>query len=194
MRHEVLSSKWTEWCSQLRRRGSAARPLDHRHRHNRSARERGLRSRTGAWRRQGSKRCSPVARSENRKRRRKRVTVLPRTIADHIAGTAHGVQKRLRKTFVDLGPQPRNMYVDHIGLRIEMVVPDVLKKHGSGNDLAGMPHQIFEQAEFARLQLQLLAGAADLVRKPIQFEIADTIDGFLAALSRPARKRLDARQ
>jgi hypothetical protein len=56
------------------------------------------------------------------------------------------------------------VHVDHVGLRIEMIIPNVLQQHGAGHDLAGMPHQIFEQAEFARLQLQLLPGAADFVR------------------------------
>src|SRR3984957_19079660 len=86
------------------------------------------------------------------------------------------------------------MHVDHVGLRVEMIIPDVLQQHGAGHDLAGMPHQIFEQAEFARLQLQLLPGAADFVRQPIELEIADPIDRLLAALAGPAGQRLDARQ
>ena len=40
-----------------------------------------------------------------------------------------------------------------------MVVPDVLEQHGAGDDLAGVLHEIFEQAEFARLQHDLLAAA-----------------------------------
>src|SRR5208282_3804209 len=104
------------------------------------------------------------------------------------------MQQRLREAFIDLGAQPRNVDVNHIRLRIEMVVPDVLQKHGAGDDLARMPHQIFEQAEFARLQLELLPGAADLVRKAIELEIADAIDGLLAAIAAPARQRLDTRQ
>ena len=76
------------------------------------------------------------------------------------------------------------MHVDDVGLRIEMIVPDVLQQHGAGDDLAGMPHQIFEQAEFARLQLQFLSGAAHLVRQPIKLEIADAINGLFAAARR----------
>ena len=75
-----------------------------------------------------------------------------------------------------------------------MIVPDILQQHGAGDDLAGMPHQIFEQAEFARLQLQFLPGAADFVRQPIELEIGDPIDRLLAAAAAPARQRLDARQ
>ena len=56
----------------------------------------------------------------------------------------------------------RNVHVDHVGLRIEVIVPHVLQQHRAGHDLAGMPHQIFEQAELARLQLQFLSGATDL--------------------------------
>ena len=54
-----------------------------------------------------------------------------------------------------LRAQPRDMHVDDIGLRIEMIVPDVLEQHGARHHLAGMSHQIFEQAEFARLQIDL---------------------------------------
>jgi hypothetical protein len=53
-----------------------------------------------------------------------------------------------------------------------MIIPDVFQQHGAGDDLAGMAHQIFEQTKFARLQLQLLPGAAHLVRQPVELEIA----------------------
>ena len=36
-------------------------------------------------------------------------------------------------------------------------------------------HQVFEQAELARLQLDRLAGARDRVRQPVEHEIADDV-------------------
>src|SRR6478672_6467838 len=50
-------------------------------------------------------------------------------IPDHVAGAAHGVQQRPLEAFVDLGAQPRDVDVDNIGLRVEVVVPHVLEQH-----------------------------------------------------------------
>ena len=96
----------------------------------------------------------------------------------HIAGAANRMQDRLVETLLDLAAQPRDMDVDDVGLRIEMIVPDILEQHGARHHLAGMAHQIFEQAEFARLQRDLACCAADRMRQPVEFEIADTVDGF----------------
>src|SRR5208282_3719324 len=138
--------------------------------------------------------ASPCSQRWDSRSRGNKRNDLPRLVADHVAGAAHRMQQRLREALIDFGTQPRNVHVDHIGLRVEVIIPDVLQQHGPSDDLAGVPHQIFEQAEFARLQLQLLPGAAYLMRKPIELEIADAIDGLLAAAASPARKRLDARQ
>src|ERR1700688_1730256 len=77
---------------------------------------------------------------------------LPSAVTDHISRASDGVQKRRLEIPVDLGAQARDMHVDHVGLRIEMIVPDMFEQHRAGDNLAGVLHQIFEQAEFARLQ------------------------------------------
>src|SRR3569623_326838 len=64
---------------------------------------------------------------------------------DHISGAANGVQEPIGVALVDLAAQAGHVDVDHVGLRVEMVVPDVLEQHGAGHDLAGVLHQIFEQ-------------------------------------------------
>src|SRR5581483_11510314 len=46
-------------------------------------------------------------------------------VADHVAGAADGMEQRPIEALVDLGTQPRNMHVDHVGLRIEVIVPDI---------------------------------------------------------------------
>ncbi len=40
-----------------------------------------------------------------------------------------------------------------------MIFPDVFEQHGARHHLAGVAHQVFEQPEFARLQVDLLAAA-----------------------------------
>ena len=75
------------------------------------------------------------------------------------------------------------MDVDHIRLGIEVIIPDMLKQHGAGDDLAGVLHQIFEQPKLARLEDDLLAAARYFMGETIEREIADTVYGFLG---RPA--------
>src|ERR1700722_377064 len=103
------------------------------------------------------------------------------SVTDHITGAAHGMQKRLRETLVDLRAQPGDVHVNNVGLRIKMIVPNVLQQHGTGHDLSRVPHQIFEQAEFARLQLQLLSAAGDFVRETVELEVADPIAAHLTS-------------
>src|SRR5690242_6160434 len=78
-----------------------------------------------------------------------------------VSGAAHRVQKRLREALVDLLPETADMHVDHVGLRVEMVVPDILQQHRARDDMARVAHQVFEQPELARLQLDCLAVTGD---------------------------------
>lgn len=71
------------------------------------------------------------------------------------------------------------MDIDDVGLGIEVVIPDIFQQHGAGHHLPGIFHQVFQQAEFARLQDDLLAGPADLVGQAIEFEIADAVQHIL---------------
>jgi len=86
------------------------------------------------------------------------------------------------------------MHVDHIGLRIEMIVPDIFQQHGARHHLAGVLHQIFQQAKLARLQRQLFLAAGDAVREPVELEIADAIDRLLGRTAMTAGQHFDARR
>ena len=77
-----------------------------------------------------------------------------------IAGAAHGVQQRPGEAFIDLLPQPAHMHVDDVGLRVEVIVPDILEQHRAGHHLTGVAHEEFEQAELARQEFDLLARRA----------------------------------
>src|SRR5271169_4741648 len=70
----------------------------------------------------------------------------------HVADAPNCMEQWRREVLVDLLPQAADLYVNRVGLRVEMIVPDRLEKHGSGHDLALMADQIFEQAELSRLQ------------------------------------------
>src|SRR5579872_1275495 len=79
-------------------------------------------------------------------------TVPSATRPDHVPGAADRVKKRRVKSLVDLCPQARNMDVDDVGLRIEMILPNALEEHRSCHNLPRVPQEIFVQAEFAGLQ------------------------------------------
>src|SRR3954464_8248024 len=72
-------------------------------------------------------------------------------LTDHVAGAADGVEKWIGVAPVDLAAQPGHVDVDHVGLRIEVIVPRIFEQHRAGHHLAGILHQILEQAELARL-------------------------------------------
>src|SRR5271156_1933286 len=67
--------------------------------------------------------------------------ILASGVTDHISGAANGVYELRVKIAVDLGPEPRDVHVDDVGLRIEMVIPDVFEQHGAGDHLSGVLHQ-----------------------------------------------------
>ena len=52
---------------------------------------------------------------------------------------------------VDLLTQTADVDVDDIRLRIEVVIPHLLQQHRPRHHLAGMAHQVLQQAEFTRL-------------------------------------------
>src|SRR5262245_31079260 len=93
-------------------------------------------------------------------------------VADHIACATNRMQQLLAEALVDLRSQSRNVHVDHVGLWIEMIVPDILEEHRPGDHLPRMLHEIFQQPELPWLQDDFLSRAGHLMRKTIEFEIA----------------------
>jgi hypothetical protein len=62
----------------------------------------------------------------------------------HIADATNRTKQLRREILVDFPPQPANLDIDHIGLRIKVIVLDCLEQHGASNNLALVPHQVFE--------------------------------------------------
>ena len=87
------------------------------------------------------------------------------------------------------------MHVDHVGLRVEVIVPDAFQQHGARHHLAGMAHQVFEQPEFARLQVDRLPRALHLAAQQIELQVADAVAwSSCGGAVRRRSKRLDPRQ
>src|ERR1700761_4387931 len=113
------------------------------------------------------------------------------SVTDHVSRAANGMKQRPLETLVDLGAQPRNMHVNDIGLRIEVIIPDVFQQHGARDHLARMLHQIFQKAEFARLQCQLILATHHAVREPVELQITDAVGGVFGRATAAARQHLD---
>ena len=58
---------------------------------------------------------------------------------------------------VDLLAQPEHEHVDDVGARVEAVIPDVRQDHRLRHHPAGIAHQVFEQRELARTELDVVA-------------------------------------
>ena len=114
----------------------------------------------------------------------------PDTLANHVPGAANSVDERTVEALVDLRSQARDMHVNNVGLRVEVIVPDMLEQHGAGHHLAGVLHQELEQAELARLKHDLGAITHDPMRQPVELEIGDAIGRRLA----PGRRGAAAHQ
>src|SRR5262245_4155613 len=80
----------------------------------------------------------------------------------HITDPSDGVDHFPGEVFVHLVPQPADKNVHDVRLWVEAVVPHALQDHGLGDYLPGVAHQVFEQREFARLQVEFLTRPRDL--------------------------------
>jgi hypothetical protein len=112
----------------------------------------------------------------------------------HIAGVANRPQALPPTVCVDLLTQLAHVNVYDVRLRVEMVIPDIFKQHGSGNDLICMPHQIFEKLELAGLQHHQLVGTGDFVRKQIHMQAPCHKGGFRGARLGSPQKRIQPRE
>src|ERR1044071_264386 len=68
-----------------------------------------------------------------------------------VADAANRVQQRPVEAAVDLRAQAAHVHVDHVRLRIEVIVPYTLEQHRASDHLAGVTQQELEQLELARL-------------------------------------------
>src|ERR1700677_809508 len=93
---------------------------------------------------------------------------------------------------VELAPQIADLHVDDIRLRHKVEIPNILEQHRPGDDLPGSAHEIFEQGEFPRQEINRLAVAPDAPFNEIHLQRANlqTREPRVAA---PAQERFDSR-
>ena len=107
---------------------------------------------------------------------------------------ANRVQQLLFERPIDLFPQAADQHVDDVGLGVEAVLPHVRQDHRLRHDLAGVPHQVLEERELPRPQIEHRAGPRDAPREQIEHEIVDGQRRRFRGAAGAAHQRLHARQ
>src|SRR5271165_4080947 len=93
---------------------------------------------------------------------------------------------------IELPAQIADLDVDDVGLRHEFEVPHVLEEHRPGHDLARAAHEIFEELEFPRQEIDRSAGAANLALDQIHLDVARP-QPRRARIAAASQERLDPR-
>src|SRR6266700_2247457 len=74
-------------------------------------------------------------------------------IAEPVAHPAHRMQEGAVKATIDLAPEIADVDIDDIGITEEVEVPDVFGNLRAGKHVPGMAHEVFQEGELARAQL-----------------------------------------
>src|ERR1700753_2134492 len=81
-----------------------------------------------------------------------------RAVMDRVSAAANGVDQFLAIRLVYFRAESRNVGFDDARLGVEMETPDALEKHRAGHDATAIAHQNFQEAKFARLEVDDVTG------------------------------------
>src|SRR5262245_61251359 len=99
---------------------------------------------------------------ERRFRRNKIFVSLAFFIQD-VSNTTNGVNEFLCKWIVDLAPQPADGNIDHVGITVEVYVPDLFRDERAGQNLPFSSRQQRQQRELFRRQVKRTTGTGRFV-------------------------------
>src|SRR5581483_4890847 len=88
-------------------------------------------------------------------------------VLEDITHPAHRMDQSLGEWIVDLRTQTPYMDIDHVGVRLEVYVPNLFGDERPRQHFAGAPRQQGKQREFFRRQVEALAVA----RRPMPDQI-----------------------
>src|SRR5258706_13716017 len=106
--------------------------------------------------------------------------LVPQPIAD----AADRFNGRSRERPVDLVAQVADVDVDDVRIALEREVPDVLEQLPARERLSRMLHQVLEERELLRCQIDATVAASDRVLGRIEGQVTDLEDG--RSLMRPS--------
>src|SRR5262245_39032521 len=114
-------------------------------------------------------------------------------LSEYIPHASNGLQELFLEGTIDFVAQSAHEHVDDVGLRVEVVLPDVREDHRLGYDLARIAHEVLEECEFTRPQVNRLIPTGDLARQEIERQISDAQRCRLRRTAGTADGRLHAR-
>ena len=108
-----------------------------------------------------------------------------------VADVAHRLDRIRRVRVTQLAPQVADVDLEHLRAGIEVEPPDRVEDLLAGENLVGVAHQVGEQLELARGQLDLVAVALDPPRAQVEADVGDVEHGgfMLAGARSCARTR-----
>src|SRR5687767_1571978 len=99
---------------------------------------------------------------------RRRPNTAGLALFEDIPDAPDGSQELAIERPIELLAQAAHQHVDNVGLRIEAVVPHVRQDHRLRDDFADVAHEVLEQRELARPELDGGARACDFSRQEIE--------------------------
>src|SRR5512146_1016535 len=90
---------------------------------------------------------------------------------EYVADTAHGMDQLAVERIVYLGAQPAHVHLDHIGVAVEVDIPDFLRDQRPREDLARASQQQREKLEFLWREIEGFSGACHAVPDGVELEV-----------------------
>ena len=119
-------------------------------------------------------------------------TDLPGTLAQAITDADDGVDGLTWTRFRQLAAKVADRYPNGVREWVGAVVPDVLEQAFGGHDLVRMEHEVPEEGEFLRCQIEAIAVPVGLMPGRVEIECAKP-DGGTFVDGRSSSQRADAR-
>src|SRR5690348_16693073 len=113
-----------------------------------------------------------VSRAHSATSRQRRRLVLSAAAAETEAYAADGRQERLARCSPQLSAQVPDVDIHNVALGIEMHVPHFLQKRGTADDLPRMKHEILEELELLRREVQGLLVERHHMVQSVQYDRA----------------------
>jgi len=92
---------------------------------------------------------------------------------EHVTHAAHGVQQRRLEGLIELDPEAPNGDLHHVGVAVEVHIPDLGRELRARKDFAFAPQQQCQQRELLGREIDAGARPEDLAFDQIDFEIGD---------------------
>src|SRR6478752_804883 len=86
----------------------------------------------------------------------------------NITSSPHGLNQRLIESAINFTTQAVDVYLNDVRHPLPVRLPEMLAEHFAGDDLAGITHQEFQQAELGGGQAQLGGAAGDMAIGEVQ--------------------------